>query len=233
MNLILSKIFHCCLTIDWLVKPLFLLGAWRKCLIHGSQVECLKRIVNPAKNSLDIGAHYGAITYYVAKLSPRVYAYEPNRECFEFLVRAVAKNVTVINQGVSDRVGKTSLYVPIGAKDRSALGSFHKSVFPEGQTLVDTVVKVTNLDHEGYSNVGFIKIDTEGHELNIIEGAKKLLAAEKPNLMIEISSKNIELVSQLTRDYGYSVFLMDQGRWKKVLRGDRGGDYLFLQEHGC
>ena len=57
---------------------------------------------------------------------------------------------------------------------------------PEGKTGIEIPVKVVRLDDEGLGNVGFMKIDVEGHEYEVIDGARALLARCRPNLLVEI-----------------------------------------------
>ena len=50
-------------------------------------------------------------------------------------------------------------------------------------------VKKNKLDNLIKSkNIGFIKIDVEGHELEVINGARKLIKENKPILLIEIEA---------------------------------------------
>ena len=63
------------------------------------------------------------------------------------------------------------------------------------QTLVPKFdkfnVKTNKLDNFKFSNkISFIKIDVEGHELKVIDGAKETLKKHKPNLLIEIEEKH-------------------------------------------
>jgi hypothetical protein len=55
---------------------------------------------------------------------------------------------------------------------------------PAERTAYD--VPVVTLDSLKLPNVSFIKIDVEGHEMSVIEGAKELLATQRPTLIVEI-----------------------------------------------
>ena len=47
-------------------------------------------------------------------------------------------------------------------------------------------VESVSLDDEGHHNVGFIKVDVEGFELDVLEGAKQTIENYKPTMMVEV-----------------------------------------------
>ena len=59
-------------------------------------------------------------------------------------------------------------------------------------------------------NIGFIKIDVEGHEKNVIIGAENIIKKNKPNLLIEIEEKHtkekVEDVIIFINDFGYKSY---------------------------
>ena len=71
-----------------------------------------------------------------------------------------------------------------------------------------------NLDAYTFDHkIGFIKIDVEGHELDIINGAKNLILKDKPNLMVEIEEKhtgipNIEIIKEI-KELDYECYFLN------------------------
>ena len=71
------------------------------------------------------------------------------------------------------------------------------------------------LDDFNFNNhISFIKIDVEGHELEVLKGAKKTIKKFKPNMLIEIEERHSNKKEQTTIDYicslGYKSFVYDQ-----------------------
>jgi FkbM family methyltransferase len=209
------------------------LGAVKALLMNKFQIKILNMLVDPCKISLDIGAHYGVMTYFLAKKSKHVYAYEPNAECFDFMVQSAASNVSVICKGVSDQIGDREFYIAcLDNIDCSGMGSFHRYTLPRiAKEHNVRVIKTTFIDNEGYSDVGFIKIDTEGHEINVINGALALINSEKPNLMVEIRKENADLINYIM-ELGYNGYVMKDNSLETItFPVEKPGDYIFLDQN--
>ena len=160
----------------------------------------------PPKNStlIDIGAHAGSFTLKMAKKMDRVVAIEPNPRTFRFLLQNIKlnklDNVVAINAAVSDREGTTRLFL----RDASHLSSimFHANEGVQVATeTLDGIVKRLDL-----SQVSFIKLDAEGAESIVLQGAKKTLESNRPNIAMEIHSQSeAEDISRLLRSMGYKT----------------------------
>ena len=59
-----------------------------------------------------------------------------------------------------------------------------------GDTVETIRVPLRTLDSYNLSNIGFIKIDVEGHELDVLRGAEVTLRRDQPNLLIEIENRH-------------------------------------------
>jgi len=81
-------------------------------------------------------------------------------------------------------------------------------------------VKKIRIDDFNFEyNIGFIKIDVEGHEFECLQGAKKILEIGKPNLLIEINkihTKKYQLIFDYLRDLNYSCFFYDDDKLVKI-----------------
>jgi FkbM family methyltransferase len=153
------------------------------------ELRILKSLVDPKKNSIDIGANKGIYTYFMGRLSRHVFAYEPNPELAEFITKSSRSNVSVYAIALSNRVGEATLSVPLVNNFLyDQLGSLEEKVVPQGSKTYQVPLK--RLDDQGHKNVGFIKIDVEGHEEAAIDGARNLLTTQRPNLLIEIEQKH-------------------------------------------
>jgi hypothetical protein len=87
-------------------------------------------------------------------------------------------------------------------------------------------VEVATLDEYAFSNVGFVKIDVEGLELNVLHGAAKLLEKERPNIFIEVEDAHhpgdhVDEVFDFISSFGYKGTYLDGKTWRPVESFDR------------
>lgn len=154
---------------------------------------------------VDVGANIGVFTVYAVKkkLSGRVIAIEPaplNWDLFyENVRRNHLQNVKLYKCAISDHEGMANLYFP---GDHSCY-----TLSASGYTVTSIPVKLQTLDvifeKENLSICHLLKIDVEGHELHVLKGAKKMLAATH-HVVMELHKKNI-IVEQVVS------FLQEQG----------------------
>lgn len=157
-------------------------------------------VFEPRKGEVfvDVGAHIGFYTLRAARLvgpDGMVVAFEPNPENYSLLARNVRSNrlsnVLALNMGVSDFVGEAELV----AYKNEALGvdpafTRLRRMGQHGGGLTVAVSDLdTSLDSVGVSQVDWLKIDAEGHELQILRGAKKTLRSPRIKLIVEIEDE--------------------------------------------
>jgi FkbM family methyltransferase len=190
------------------------LRAHRNLRRYEPELGVLPLLVDPARTCVDAGANRGTYTYFLSKLAQHVYAYEPNPAMRWILERSVGRNVSVSNIALSDHTGEANFAVPRSkAKCHNNAGSLEVAMLAEAsENLVVLPVPTARLDDQGVSNVGFIKIDVEGHEREVLVGAQQVIARDRPVLLIEMMEalapgatlSNLEYVERL----GYQSFLL-------------------------
>jgi hypothetical protein len=78
------------------------------------------------------------------------------------------------------------------------------------------IVQTTTLDQLSKENVGFVKIDVEGHEMEVLRGAELLLRRQRPTILIEIEERHrpgaIETACGLMASLGYAGFFVFDSR---------------------
>lgn len=151
------------------------------------QVTCMRVAV-------DAGGHIGIFSDRMAKVFEAVHTFEPNPTNFECLKHNLAryKNVTIHNVALSDTNGTCT----------TVQGDANNS----GDISIDPTqgdIPRRTLDSFNLKDVGFIKIDTQGHETQIIRGARDTLQRCRPVMLIELPSK--ELVGLLDR-WGFAIY---------------------------
>ena len=85
------------------------------------------------------------------------------------------------------------------------------------------------------NNLGFIKIDVEGHETEVIKGSTELIKKNKPTLLVEIeerhSKKPIDLTINYIKGFGYECFQVKDNEVKKFELNNhslKNNKFLFL-----
>jgi FkbM family methyltransferase len=142
----------------------------------------------------DIGAFQGMMSLFFARRAARVISYEPSTENRERLVTNVAlnrlTNVTVCASALGASVDSGVLnfdpLMPGGSTVRVGESQQERAGLK--------AVRITTLDIEiasGLPKPDFIKIDVEGMELAVLQGARDTLAEHRPALMLEVHGETI------------------------------------------
>jgi FkbM family methyltransferase len=160
---------------------------------------------------IDIGAFIGDHTIAYAKkvgLEGKVIAFEPNQssfECLEYNMKGF-DNVELRKEGVSDSLHNISLTdVPTNA------GMAYAEKSKKG-------IKCVSIDSLNLEKLDFIKIDAEGYEHNILNGAIETIKRLKPIMVIEIN--NAALLRNGTSNNDIYIFLNDLGYdYKNIYEG--------------
>ena len=162
----------------------------------------------------DVGANVGLYTWVVHEVCPQrnILAFEPDPENFKLLEmtqnEANAKNLEIYPYALSNKTGDTSFSQDtltsatgcIAGKDmpwiEQYLNGSSNTISVKTQTL-DSVAKEDKIP-------SLIKIDVEGHEIEVLEGGKKTLVEKKPLLIIESFPPKQTTVLSLLQELGYN-----------------------------
>ena len=160
-----------------------------------NEIRFLRHWLSPGMRAIDIGANYGMYALSIAKAvgpSGRVWAFEPTRTVVDTLRRSIAKkgfdNLALQPLALSSRegVGKFFTY------PNSEMNSFTSIARTADIAQVEVVeeVAISTVDRQaealGWDRIDFVKIDTEGEELRVIEGGRDFFSRQSPLIMFEI-----------------------------------------------
>lgn len=204
--------------------------------IHGqfekaeTEFICRRLQALPGMALLDVGANIGLHSLQASGF-PRtnpIFAFEPARQTFAMLARNIARN------NLADRI--RALPLAVGAAAGRA--QFHycsddaySSLKPDGRRAVQESyeVEIVTLDawlaQAGIGPVGFIKIDVEGGEAEVLAGARETLSRQRPELLIEIYQGNrpgfsAEAFVREICACGYEAHVLKAGRPEAYVRHD-------------
>lgn len=179
---------------------------------YGKYVMALEH-VKQRRVAVDIGAHVGLWSWFLARDFKDLAAFEPceaHRECWHANMQD-RKNAELF----CNALGETASLVNL--ETRTAGSSGDTQIVPGGKGKIS----MATLDSFNLRDVDFIKIDTEGYELGVLRGAEKTLLACKPCVIVEQKG-------DMAKRYGHEKlgavkYLQGLGA---VLRGDVSGDYI-------
>ncbi len=190
------------------------------------ELRIINKILDCSKASIDIGVYRGVYSFYLLKYTSFVYAFEANPLLHEKLIKGFEneKLIKIENYAISSKNGFTTLRVPIrdinadydvDEKYKLGTATIHsenklgKQEYDEFRDIQMIRLDDYNFNHE----IGFIKIDVEGHELDVIKGSHNLIKKYKPCMLIEIEERHS---GQKTRDtilkikeLGYECYYVD------------------------
>lgn len=187
--------------------------------IDGGEPELamLGSLVGKGGIAVDIGANEGVYAYALSELGAVVHAFEANPTFADRAQQMLGPRAHVHRLALSNETGSASFFIPL-ADDSSELhlaGNLKNSHSQfERQSVIK--VEVRTLDSFALQGVQFIKVDVEGSELEVLEGARETILRDHPGLLLELLSGTYQDPLAVTREvcekYGYSAFVVDKGK---------------------
>ncbi len=195
--------------IEFIIKKIFFSQSYllKKRLIRAinnnyeKELTIIDRFSDKSKNALDIGVYRGVYSLKLSQNFNQIHSFEPNPLLFPYLninLKKIIKNINLYNLALSNKSGETELKLPVRSKSifKENIEELYQlgaaSIHPknEFEDFKKVRVKIDKLDNISINNIGFMKIDVEGHELEVIEGAKETITKDKPILLIEIEKRH-------------------------------------------
>ena len=180
--------------------------------------QWLSKLVQPGSVAVDVGANVGqytAVMNRALKNQGAILAFEPNPLAFNQLVLGTrGKKVEAHKVALSAEEGYMNLNVPVSnfGEMLVQLGSLNTS--KAGSDDRQYLVPVKTLDSFQRKlewGISVIKIDVEGHELQVLRGATATISKQRPCILIEVETRHqptgqsVDDVFSYLLDFGYQV----------------------------
>ena len=188
----------------------------------------LRGLVSTTEVAIDVGANYGIWSYALSKLYRKVEAFEPNPVCAAELEASNIGNLNIHNVALSSLRGSAELHIPTAfGVPRAGLGTFN-TVKGAQKTIK---VPVERLDDYNFVGVSLIKIDVEGHELDVLKGAEATMLREKPVMVIEIEQRHLtfpmNIVFERVASYGFDGFFLSKHGLQPITELSYYNEYVY------
>jgi FkbM family methyltransferase len=179
---------------------------------------------------LDIGSNCGYYALFIAKTFPNthVLAFEPIRKTYDKLIKNIHLNnlgqqIQTFNFGLSDANNEVEMralvkkgFIQSGGftvHDKNRKLKKNEILLKTNLKIGDEIIKYTNKKL-------LIKIDVEGHEINVLKGLKDLIKNNKIYMQIEIFHENRENI--------FNFLEKNDFKFVKNITGNRKDDYFFI-----
>jgi FkbM family methyltransferase len=180
------------------------------------EIKILTKLINTKSSTkfIDIGANCGFYSFQFAMQNLKVLAFEPNSEALLKMNKTITKN-----QNLKDRI-KVFPYGLSNINSKMNMRSMVKYGYIQTGGSGITTEKISKNNsykvYEGEFKIGdqvlnfqrdnlAIKIDVEGHELNVLKGIQNLLRSNKCIIQIEIFEKNFDSVNSYLLENNFTL----------------------------
>jgi FkbM family methyltransferase len=209
------------LTLRYLLGPLF-----------EPDFLAISRLVDRQRrlSIVDVGANIGqsAIDFGQLFRKARIHSFEANPSLESFLKLTgtlLGPRFHYDLVGLSDAPGTMDIYVP-RRHDVHIYGeaSLHPAQFDDaitrariGEFTLDHFpVRVSTLDQQGLASVDILKIDVQGHELHVLQGARETIQREHPLIIFERSPADSLIIDYLQSMHSYTAMAPRDGSLRPV-----------------
>jgi len=183
-------------------------------------------------NAIDAGSNIGFWSKELCEKFNHVYAFEPhpdNLECYKENLKEF-KNYTLFDVAISNVSNKEmNLYVSSKECGNASLNNFGVQTGTTGnqielEKLKIIKVNVKKIDDYNFDDIGFIKVDCQMHEKEIVEGSIETIQRCKPVLCLELPIRNKE-------EQRYRNNLIEYlKKYNYTLKGSKSKETIFVYE---
>lgn len=190
-----------------------------------NELRFLHHIVPGGDVAIDVGANQGLYSYNLSKRFSKVYAFEINADITKDLEAYNPGNIEIINKGLSSRDDEAVLYIPVlKGQPLTGWASLTPNNCPNTRDHLIKTVRVSPLDKFNIDHIAFIKIDVEGHEIEVLKGGADTLRRSRPIVLVEIKPHNVDQAFTFFAGMGYEQ--RELQTYVKTIGAE--GNYIFV-----
>jgi len=189
---------------------------------HGEvELHLLEFLCRRDQDAIDVGANFGGYVHFMRRHARRVLAYEPMPDFVRLLQEKFPRDVVIDSIALSDRAGAAELRMPVidgmMLSGCSTISPDAAATYPEHRTIE---VRTDRLDNVYCDRAGFIKIDVEGHEQAVLDGAVDTIRRCLPRLLVELdehlSPGSVAHARAFMAGLGYQGYFVRMGRLERI-----------------
>jgi FkbM family methyltransferase len=170
--------------------------------------------------AIDVGANNGLYTLTLSSRAARVIAFEANPVLVKYLRSVSPANVLIEQFALSNQSGQLTLRIPrVAGVQNPGMATVSQTNNFESQYVVavdEVSVRAMTLDQYVLDNnvagISFIKIDVEGFEKEVLDGAMQTIKSQQPMLLIETELRHkadVKAIFNVLDDLGYSAHIVN------------------------
>jgi FkbM family methyltransferase len=181
-------------------------------------IKIMNRTIKSTSNCIDIGCHKGEILDIILKLAPngKQFGFEPIPAYYKLLKQKYSTRATIYPFALAAHNGPTTFQF---VKNAPAYSGIKKRKYdidnPEIEEINVELKKLDDVFPSGIA-VDFIKIDVEGAELGVLQGAKNILLKNKPVIIFEFglgasdfyNTKPADIYNLLVDEIGLQIYTL-------------------------
>lgn len=205
------------------------------------ELRGLAQLIRPGDTCFDIGAAYGMYSFTMANLvghTGQVYSFEPQPKPRRVLRIGVGtsglRNVHITDAAVGDQPGELEMALPVKFGFAPIHGHAHINDGVRQQRVNTSFTRtrswrtpIRSVDEFRAENaiprIDFMKVDVEGFEPNVVEGARETIKEHHPSLLLEIEDRHLSrydttaaTFTDSLRELGYTMYTWANGEWKRT-----------------
>jgi FkbM family methyltransferase len=185
-----------------------------------TDTRVLSGLLSEGDTFLDVGANHGSFAIVASKMVGEkgfVLAVEPQPRLAKALEKSLTANAIckfqIYNLAVGDTDGEIELLVPIGTSGSAGIFPEHSATH-QYKTFTVPLKRFDELvDWQNFTGKVVLKLDVEGSECAFLSGARKMIAALKPTLIIEVHPTSLraagatgDQLKKLLQELGYKYY---------------------------
>ncbi len=200
---------------DYISSCIILDGQYEKMELNSIARMCKKKLKN--KTVLDIGAHIGNHSIFFSKYAKKVISFEPNSFTYKFLKfnSEFYNNIITLNFGASNVNSKMQTITNINNLGTSRVYKKKSTKKNKLKKEISNFKKLDDLRFLFKEKIALIKLDVENHEIQALNGMKRLLKKNFPIVIFECSyNQNDENIYKLLKELGYrKLYVCSKPKW--------------------